>query len=381
MNAYNLIAGATHSASGQFSDYWEFISFVKNKYGNLPYDKKELSKVLDVDIKSVSSQKQQAISNAIAFNFLVAEDLKKIQKRLSDLPEREVFLQKIEHYHAVILEHFTNLGMSFSAPNYYIVDKFPEPYSVMDWVAFAPDLADEQDFGIPAGLYLLESELASYYSELTLAHEMVHAVVGNVNPRLLGRGLEEGIAEILGTLYMGCKLFSREIAKNVFIHTRLGSQSTQANNLYLDYTRQAGLIYKKFGLEGLIFLANGGREAIKQTEELCLKGDFQLVDLPAGKWDDDLNNIIDYLLISYTPNMVVSPLAYHLSKYVKPGLTINEIALLSKVNIENVRSTLDEIQSRIFGVLVSDSTIVYSDLEFILRSGSLRYEVLNNDTD
>jgi len=160
----------------------------------------------------------------------------------------------------------------------------------------------------------------------------------------------------------------------------LGDQSTQSNKIYLDYSRQAGIIYKKFGLDGLVFLANSGRDLIKQTEELCLLGDFDSIVLPKGNWDNDLNHVVDYLLMSYTPNLVVSPLAYYLSKYVKPSATYEEIAAKSKVNIENVRYALDEIQSRIFGVLVSDDKVVYSDLDFIIRSGALRYEVLKNDT-
>ena len=221
MNAYNLISGATHKVSGQYSDFWEFISLVKSKFGDLPYNKEKVTKALEVDIKLASSLAQQEITNEVAFNFLVSKDLMKIQKQIGDMPEEDYFRQKIEGFYSLILDHYAKLGLKFSPPKYFIVDVFPDPYSMMDWVAFAPDLADEQEFGIPTGLYLLESEIAPYYSELTLAHEMVHAIVGEVNPRLLGRGLEEGIAELIGTLYMGCKLFSSEIAKNVFIHTRL----------------------------------------------------------------------------------------------------------------------------------------------------------------
>ena len=256
----------------------------------------------------------------------------------------------------------------------------------MDWVALVSDEVDQANYGIKPAIYLLESELSPYYTELTLVHELVHVSIAKANghrcgDHLHGRGLEEGIAEIIGTLYIGAKLYSPEIARNVFIHSRLSNRLSQANTLYLDYTRLAFLFYRRFGLKGMLQLMHEGREMIKVVEALYLSDavDFsKKVDALQFERDDgdpELSRLADSLLLGSIPNLVVSPLAAYVSKFVSCGQTVAQIAANAKVDISSTREALEEIQERTFAILLDKDKVDFSDLRFIGQSKAFRYEI------
>lgn len=376
MNAYNLITGAIHATSGKFSDHWEFAKLINQRYGDLPYDVGVVRQCLQEDIQRMRREKVITDQNS-AFGYLVARDLALLYTEIDKLPPTFAELEnRLHNVYKITLQTLREFGLEFPDPRFYIVDRFPEPYHEMDWVAFAPDKADQEDFGIEPGIYLLEGELSPYYSELTLAHELVHAVIGVVNPYLLGRGLEEGIAELVGTLYIGSKLYSPRVVFNVFIHTRMGSRSSQSNSLYLDYTRQAFLIYRHFGLKGIAQLIQKGRECIKEVEAHCLTGDTEAISLTAGNWDKQLTSLGEKLLLCFIPILVVSPLAAYIAEFATPGKTVEEIALAAHADNDSVKEALEELQKRTFTVLLDKEKVAYSDLPFITRANALRYEVI-----
>lgn len=375
MNAYNMLTGAIHVKSGRFSDFWELAKLINQRYGDLHYAVDAVRLRLHEDIQRMQAPKARMDQDS-AFEYLLARDLAHLDVELDQLPAPLEFNTRLSNAYNVALQTLRGLGLEFSEPSFYVVERFPEPYHEMDWVAFAPDKADQENFRIEPGIYLLESELSPYYSELTLSHELVHAVVGIANPYLLGRGLEEGIAELVGTLYIGLKLYSPQIVFNVFKHTRLGSRSSQSNTLYLDYTRQAFLIYMHFGLNGIAQLIRKGREAIKEIEALCLSNNIDAISLTTGNWDEQLTRLGEKLLLSFIPNLVVSPLAAYIAEFVAPERTVEEIAIAAHVDIDTAQEALEELQNRTFAVLLDKGKIAYSDLSFIVRTNSLRYEVI-----
>lgn len=378
MNAYNLLCGAIHVSSGQFSDFWDFAELIYQRYADLPYNKEIVRRRVLQDIERVS-EARGPINQRLAFERLVARDLADAIAEFDVLPDLDEIDKRLDEAYTKATKMLRDLGLKFSDPDFFIVDQFPEPYHKMDWVAFAPDKADQEQYGIKSGVYLLRSELAPYYSELTLAHELIHVIIGISNPYLLGRGLEEGIAELVGTLYIGSYLYSPRIARNIFLHTRLGGDSSQLNRLYFDYTRQAFLIYRHFGLDGLIYLIQSGRDLIKEVEEKCLSGKSDDLSLPAGHWDVQLTNLAEDLLLGFIPNLVVSPLAAYIAKFVTPTKTVEEIAAEANADPGDIARALEEIQERTFTLLVDKEGVAYSDLPFITKSRSLRYEVISDD--
>lgn len=375
MNAYNLIAGAIHARSGRFSDYWEFAKLINQRYGDLPYAVDTVRQHLREDVQRMQKPKVP-IDQTSAFEYLLARDLARLDAELDQLPTSTEFNARLHNAYKAALQILRGLGLEFSEPSFYVVERFPEPYHEMDWVAFAPDKADQENFGIEPGIYLLEGELSPYYSELTVTHELVHAVIGIANPYLLGRGLEEGIAELVGTLYIGLRLYSPRIVRNVFKHTRLGSRSSQSNTLYLDYTRQAFLIYRHFGLNGIAQLIQKGRAAIKEIEALCSSYDIDAISLTTGNWDEQLTRLAEELLLGFIPNLVVSPLAAYIAEFIAPERTVEEIAIAAHIDIDSAIEALAELQNRTFTLLLDKEKVAYSDLSFIVRTDCFRYEVI-----
>jgi hypothetical protein len=246
----------------------------------------------------------------------------------------------------------------------------------MDWVAFAPDRSDERNYGIAAGIYLKAADLAPFFSEMTLAHEIIHCAVGAVNPELLGRGLEDGLADLLGSLYLGKRVLPVEIVRNVYMHGRLGSELEQANRLYVEYARQAYAVYLRFGLDGIVQLVKGGREMIKTTEELMLSGRISAISLPKGTWETELDALAQDVLMARVPTLIVSPISLYVAEHAVAGASVSDIARSSEMESQVVRQALEELQARTFTLLLDGDRIAYSDLPFIARSGALRYEVI-----
>src|SRR5436305_1185414 len=276
MDASNLITGAIHAVSGRFSYYWDFAEWLQQRYKGLPYKLDVVRRSLNEDIEQMT-RPRDSFDGDSALEYLIASDLKQAAGAEFDkLPTSdEGFHDRIQIKYDQAIEVLGELGFDFPRPDIEIVKQFPEPYHEMDWVALVSDEVDLASYGIKPAIYLLESELSPYYTELTLAHELVHVSIASANSRsygghLHGRGLEEGIAEIIGTLYIGTKLYPSDIVRNVFIHSRLSNRLSQANTLYLDYTRLAFLFYRRFGLRGIVQLMHEGRKKIKEVEAHCL---------------------------------------------------------------------------------------------------------------
>lgn len=376
MNAYNLLCGALFISPGKFSDYWDFVEFFFEDFKELEYDdieiikKKLLNLIKDLEISGKVKTPEQA------FQKLAARDLNKVFNSLDKMPSSTEMTTRLKNGFSFAVKYLHELGINFPAPDFYIVSEFPKPYNNMDWVAFAPDKADQESYKISAGVYLLEKELAPNYSEPILAHEIVHTAIGKKKPNLLGRGLEEGVAELLGNLAIGSRIVGPEVAQNQFIFSHMGSHYYQTLQINVDYFRQVAAIYQKFGIEGIAQLVIDGREKIKEVEKLCLTGNFSKIKLPSGIWDDQLSEIVCFLSSCFVPNLVVSPLAAYVAEFIQPGLTVTDISNSSRVEHNLVVKAIEEIQNRTFTILVDNNQVAYSDLDFILSTNSFRYEVL-----
>jgi hypothetical protein len=124
-----------------------------------------------------------------------------------------------------------------------------------------------------------------------------------------------------------------------------------------------------------------GREMIKVVEALYLsnEADFsQKVDALQFERDDgdpELSQLADSLLLGSIPNLVVSPLAAYVSKFVSCGQTVAQIAADARVDINSTREALEEIQDRTFAILLEKDKVDFSDLRFIGQSKAFRYEI------
>jgi hypothetical protein len=191
----------------------------------------------------------------------------------------------------------------------------------------------------------------------------------------MGRGLEEGICEVLGSMLLSKKYFGTDLTRNLFIYNRLGSDIKQFWELYLDYTRHAVILYQRNGFAGIIELVQGGRPAIKRVEAQILGEGKITFPLTVGKKDQDSEDLLTQLTLFYGRHLCVSPLAFLIHKSVKAGATIQEIATQHGMTADVCRDAVRELQDRIcVSVMRPDGIAVsFSDAPMLYKARAIRY--------
>lgn len=254
-------------------------------------------------------------------------------------------------------------------PQFYVVDKFPPPFNHTDWSAFCPDAEDEKNFGIPKGIYFLKKHIRPYYSEILLAHEMIHSLCGERNPELFAMGLEEGVAELIGSLYLAGNELGLDIVGNNFSYTRFNKNVNLLWTLYLDHTRQAYSLYKKYGMEILVHMINKGRREIHNIEKkLISKKSINFVCNTKTYFEEDFDNMLDYLLLSFTPNYVVTPLQKILILEARVGISIKDISSKVQIPRDLVKEELSKIAFNTSLFMLDGEKIGYSNTELYSKS-------------
>lgn len=362
-------------------------------FGNLERFLEVMPKVLDAS----GGSKQSAISrlneaieelrrvddhledDSGALQLLIADDLSRISRTMSSLDTIDALSEEglngdLDFY----LDEFASLGADVKRPFFTVVDSFPRPFDRFRWSAFCPDKEDEEKFGIKRGIYLLRARLRPAFSTSLLAHELIHAVPGERDPFCLAMGLEEGIAEIIGALLLAGRRLGPEAAANIFISRRHASSGDQLSKLYLDHTRQAAILYRHFGIDGLITLLNQGRNAIHDAEVALLRGEIEALSLPKGSSDNDLDRLLDDALDSYPAHYVFHPLGCYLLAFVAKNRTLAEICERAQVSETVGKEVLRKISSDTALFVLSDESVAYSNVEFYrdrISSTIFRYDL------
>lgn len=373
--------GAVYYIQGGFSRLLPFIEQFSEHLDRLPFDPSAVRLVLEKKCAQLEEFSGQ-VDQKIALQLLIARDLRQILNVLeSDKLRNEIvrelpFEENLRNCLSQGINLLRQLGLELAKPDIFIVDAVPAPYDKAEYKALATDDDDLQQHGIRPGLYFVRHHLRPVYSRSLLLHEMIHPLAAQPNPFLLGRGLEEGLAELVGSMYLSAKILGRELANNIFRYTRLKYGFDQFWDLYLDYTRQAAYLYDRFGLDGIAAVLRGGRKRIKEVEGLLLRGRLEDLDLPAGNWDDDLTNIANSTTMTFCRNLVVSPLAKYLLPFVVKGKSISEILKTANAERDEGTAAIRELQSRVvLAVVTDDLKISLSDAELLAGGSLVRYEI------
>ncbi|GAA0963085.1 hypothetical protein [Actinocorallia libanotica] len=252
-----------------------------------------------------------------------------------------------------------------------VMDEFPPPFHQFGWSAFAPDREDEENFGVEPGVYFLRSRLRPFYSELLFAHEVIHTVTGKRDPEVFAMGLEEGLAEAVGSCFGALAVLEPATIRNILLHGRHGVDRPKLWSVYLDHTRQAYLLYREFGLTGLIELIKQGRAAIHRAEELVVQGRYRELDLPRGNWDPDTGALLDFLCCGYLSSHVFSPVECLLVFHAEPGRSLDEVCERANVAPEIGRPALESLGAQ--------SALFVRDGERIGYSNVARYRALEEN--
>lgn len=278
---------------------------------------------------------------------------------------------------ALIESELGSLGLNVPDAKIEFVDDFPGVYAGRDYMALTIDEGDRQEHGLTPGVYIKKSKYIPIFGRTIFLHEFIHVILGKAHPFELARGLEEGICELIGFIYLGCKALPISAVRNSFIYLRLRDQQLSMWSTYRDYTRQARALYDLYGLNGVAEIIRRGRPEIKRIEQELLSHTSPSLDLVAGEFDPVLTDNLRWLLDIYTPEMTVSPEGYRLAQLVERGITTKELHTISKLNdIEFQRGIKDlEGHVRIATLREDRSVVAFCDNYQSVNPYSIRYRV------
>jgi hypothetical protein len=374
MKTTKLLMAALYETGSNCANIEALVKFA-GRYLSAEYKgSTQLAKDLGALLRKWSSDEPRQLTKAAIVRRLVASDLAAASKYLfaHKVPDAQ---QQLHECLPRYMEVLGSLGLDVPEPSIFVVRSMPAPFDSMDFEALCIDSEDERRYRISAGIYFDEKHLCPTLSASILAHELVHFVVSQRESRLLGRGLEEGLSELVGSLYLGARILGAAAAKNIFIFNQLGAQPDRFWDLYLEYTRQAAYIYRRFGLRGLAHLLRTGRPAIKIAERQCLNSQYAELRLPEGQWDDDLSTLVETVTSTYIRNLFVSPVARYIAGYVKDGASISQISDEACVTKSIARQAIKEIQQHTFTLVESHGHLEFSDVGMLISSNSLRYSL------
>jgi hypothetical protein len=302
-------------------------------------------------------------SDAEAVAELAARDLESLATvDLSEIGRWETVTRRLDDRSPLIQRRLTAAGLAVTDAPLRVVDEFPEPFNRFTWSAFSPDREDEENFGIPTGVYFRRDRLRPLYSEALFAHEVVHTVTGQTDPEVFAMGLEEGIAEILGTCYGSLAVLPEPVIRNLLVYGRHGAERDKLWSVYLDHTRQAALLYREFGVDGLVELVGRGRAAVHDAERHVVTGTHRDLDLPRGNWDEETTRLVEFTTLGFPPSHVFSPMECLLAINAEAGLTAVEVCRRAGVDPDCGRPVLERLGAKSALFVQDGERIGYSNV-------------------
>lgn len=380
MKLYNILYDLILEQGANCSNINLFCDFVTKKYRHINInDYNQLQEIFFNIKKDFNIDNEKKITKDLALYKVIYDDLNKFYLNREFTDSNKKIITDLYKYSTSIVKVLSSLNLDICDDDIkiYIVDCYPVPFDSLTGVAIAPDLYDFEKYGIPMGIYLKTNLLSNYQSKLTLAHEILHISVAKKNPELLARGLEEGICELLGSLYCTAKLINNQVAINYLKHRRFKyTNNSQTSKLYTDYLKMAYLLYLKVGINGMISIINQGRKKLKEVENLISNNELNKINVvKKPQYDEILDTLASYIILGIPENEVVSPLSYYIIKNYSNENSIDDV--IKKLNLEFKDGTecIKEIQNRIFGWIISDNQINLQDINTIKNNNTLRYEI------
>lgn len=217
-------------------------------------------------------------------------------------------------------------------PDIFVVDRMPEPYDRKPAAtALAIDSEDTAEFGIPQGIYFQRSHLTPYYSQFIALHEMLHVLLGCQDPTRNAHGLEEGLSDVLGSIWLAHQILGRDLTRRLFVLNRLSSDYNPFWERYLDTARQAFALILAHGLDWVLQLLRGGRSELYKVEEFLLRAPRTTV---RADLRDEFTSLAWELLFTYPRSFVCSPAAFLFAGEAQSGLTVREVAVRAGLSPE-----------------------------------------------
>ena len=382
MNVKQFINGLLYFNKGKYNNIDNFMSCLEKYIVNKEISTKEelLNEIYKI-MCVIENNKSDKINNEQAEYILIYDEMKYLYKYIENTTIQFDFQNDFNNFIFEIKKVLNNINILVDedSTKSFIVDKFPQPYENQSFVALAPDKSDFKKYGIIPGVYFKKNSMSYIQYKLIFGHEVIHQIISRKDSQLLARGLEEGICELIGTIYCGIKLIDKEYIINYFLSKRLNyNNSLQKFRLYTDYFRVACLLYFRYGLNGISKIINTGRGFVKLVQKHISINDFNTLDVffkEPPQYDKQLSEVLQYLSLGFVENEVVSPLAYYIIQHYDGTDNIMKFLNKFSIDIEEGKKALMEINKKIYGITLDEDTILCSDLKYIKQNDYLRYEV------
>jgi hypothetical protein len=240
------------------------------------------------------------------------------------------------------------------------------------------DISDQRAYGVTPGVYVRRDLLMPLYSPFLISHELVHAICGRKDSDHLARGLEDGLADLFGSLHFGGKVIARPLCDEMLIQSRNLFPQNQFWSIYGDSLKQALVLHDVVGFDGVIELlarANrDGRGVINDAEVALLRGSYGDLSHSSTAHEPTL---LDFgrRYLSTPRCLVVSPLALFLAHHLHRDANITSLLSDLAVDEDAGRAALAELQQRVFLVFCEGDRIWADETKRHLATLTLRYEL------
>lgn len=306
-----------------------------------------------------------------AQRLLVAEDLARI---LDAAPLGEPPLPLAEALEPLVAA-LRDAGVDMDAPALHLRAGLPPSYDVPFLRAVSLDASDAAHSGLPAGIHVDAARRVPLVTTCALGHVLVHSALGSRSPERLGRGLEEGLSEVLGALHAAGAVLGPAAADAVFDALRRTPAPGPHREAFLGHVRAASLVHRRHGLAGLARLVNEGRDGIARAEAVLLAGRPEDLALPRAEPDPHLAARLDRLLLSRGAPLLVRPLAFWLLPYLARERHVDRAADAAGVPREPARMACRDLVDRAFVLLLGrDGELLVDALDAVIPHG-LRYDL------
>lgn len=362
------MCSAAYRIAGHFADVDEFVQLI---WSQLPRSTRAL------DAKPAIVKQLRQIANA---HPVLARDLdllcRETQENWSEL--QRPFGDRVSSFQDQAANVLRTRGLPYEPPPVRVVDKFPKPFDATSFDALTIDKFDECDFGIPRGIYFLRSKVVPDLAIHTYAHEMIHHLISDhTSERLLARGIEEGLCELFGALFLESQIRGLDVAEAIHRNSMFAYTSDRFWDNYVHHTRQFLVVYKSIGIPGLVEVIRKGRSYLKNLETAFLTADWHPL-LPSGfspPVSDEFERMLERLFLGFNRNYVVTPEIYQIAAKLQPGVTLKALAESTGKRITRLRKMLRGFQEEHFLLLIDGDRIQYSDVQMYLEAGNLRYSL------
>jgi len=377
-SAHNFVAGLAFATAGRFTDPNVFVSALESEGALAPEASAAAAlKELRVFIETwgkLEDVVSQGLTREAARRHVLAADAALALELAEQVPAELLSPDSVETATRQLMTVARNLGLDVEYARLRIVEEFPEPHSEASFAAMTYDRGDQRLHGIEPGVVLLRDQLRPLYSIGLLAHEFTHLVIGRVDTDILARGLEEGIADLVGQLLFARNLMPQEVCERLLWNSRSRYGRDQLGRLYRDGLLGASALYLALGDNGMVDLLRGaneeGRQVIHNVERELAAG----VLMNATRAGEGAFRGFAQSFVAMTPDLVVSPLAFVMACQLSVHEDVESVCSRLNLDATEAAESLEELQSRVFLAVESDGVITSNEGPFYAELGQLRYD-------